>query len=89
MELVKLTKTESFISQSDIFPCKIGKIYSITCEVIGIKGKPYTGYLGVINLDKKNQEIERKIEWLNDFSGTKKTINFNFKKSQLIKKIMV
>lgn len=57
--------------------------------MIGIKGKPYTGYLGVINLDKKNQEIERKIEWLNDFSGTKKTINFNFKKSQLIKKIMV
>lgn len=79
MELVKLTKTESLISQSDIFPCKIGKIYSITCEVIGIKGKPYTSYLGVINLDKKNQEIERKIEWLNDFSGTKKTINFHFR----------
>ena len=79
MQFVQLTESESFITKSEIFACKLGKIYNLTLKVKGLKGKSFSALVGIVSLDKKNQEIERKIEWLNDFSGTSKTINLFFR----------
>jgi len=51
----------------------------VETQVQGIKGKPFGGYFGVIIFNNDNQEIERKIQWLNDFSGVKKKIKIIFK----------
>jgi len=51
----------------------------VETQVQGIKGKPFCGYFGVIIFNKENQEIERKIQWLNDFSGNKRKIKIVFK----------
>ena len=48
------------------------KKYSIKTDVIGIAGMPYSGYFGVILLNSNDQQVDRKVQWLNDFSGAKK-----------------
>jgi len=54
------------------------KKYSVITQVTGFEGIPYSGYFVVIILNKKNQEITRLVQWLNDFSTTLKKINLTF-----------
>jgi len=58
---------------------KKGKKYSVNTKVQGIKGQKYCAYFGIISLDQDNKETERKIQWLNDFSGDEKKVNIIFK----------
>ncbi len=55
-----------------------GKKYVASSQVAGITGKPYSALFGITLFDKNNQIIERRIQWLNDFSGAKKTYNIVF-----------
>ena len=66
---------QTTLLNSEKLSTKIGKKYSVTTEFIGKKGYPYCGYFGVIYLDKKGKEVDRKIRWLNDFSGTKRKVS--------------
>jgi len=78
---VELEEDQKYSVESNPFTVKKEKKYSATTEVTGIKGNPYTGYFAVIFLDENMKEIERKIHWLNDFSGIKKNIRIIFKVS--------
>jgi len=51
---------------------KKGNKYQISIEFVGKKGQQFCAYFGVIFLDENGKEMERKIRWINDFSGTKK-----------------
>jgi len=55
-----------------------GKKYQVSTEVEGIEGIPFSGFFGVLIVDKNNNVVDRKIRWLNDFSSTKKNTSSNF-----------
>jgi len=78
LDAITLNKDKSLIKNSD--PEKIDKdqMYKISAKVIGKSGKPFCGYIGIVFLEN-NIEIERKINWLNDFSGQTKTHQVVFK----------
>jgi len=75
---VKLNEFKDIAYNSDKKTIISGKKYGTSTEVIGLKGKPYSAYFGIAILDKNENEISRKIQWLNDFSGTKKQIKVVF-----------
>ena len=51
----------------------------MSTEITGYKGKPHTAYFGIVVLDNDGKEIDRKIQWLNDFSGIRKKIRIVLK----------
>jgi len=55
-----------------------GKKYIVSSEYIGLEGEQDSAYFGVDILGKGDDEADRRIVWLNDFSGTKKKISFWF-----------
>jgi len=69
---INLSENQSYTNSSDKIVIVPNRDYFVSTEVIGIKGRPFSAYFGVILFDQKNQEILRKKIWLNDFSGTKK-----------------
>ncbi len=75
---INLHPEDKFKKNSEEIPITAGKKYQITAEVIGLKGNPYSAYFAVIILNSKNQELTRKIQWLNDFSGSKKSVHIVF-----------
>jgi hypothetical protein len=75
---VEIKNNEKFVATSNEFAITSNKQYAIKTEVSGFKGKPYTGYFGVVILDNNKNEITRKIQWLNDFSGNQKTYEIVF-----------
>lgn len=81
MEIINivLSKKEKYSDSSSKMSIIPEKKYKVTIEYVGIKGKPYCAYFGAIILNADNKEIERKIEWLNDFSNSKNKINIVFK----------
>jgi 2-polyprenyl-3-methyl-5-hydroxy-6-metoxy-1,4-benzoquinol methylase len=81
LETVSVTKEEVYAVDSEIFTTSIGKKYLVTTEVCGEKGKSNSSFFGVINLDKNNKEVERKVTWLNDFSNTRKKYHIVFEAS--------
>jgi len=80
MDLLKvsLNQNEVFTNSSEKISIKEGKKYSVKTIVKGIKGKLNCGYFGVIIFNNKDEEIARKIRWLNDFSGKQITYNIVF-----------
>ncbi len=72
---IKSKKDEGFDSNSAPISVIQKKRYKFSTEYIGIKGELYSAYFGVIILDEDGTEIDRKIRWLNDFSGGKKQAN--------------
>lgn len=54
---------------SKIFSVSKGKKYILATEYFGITGEPFSAYFGVIFLNDEGKEVDRKIRWLNDFSG--------------------
>jgi len=71
---VSLNKNKEFAINSKKIAVIRGKKYAVSTEVQGNRGSAYCGYFGVVLLDKNDIDIGRKIQWLNDFSGIKKTI---------------
>ncbi len=55
------------------------EMYEISTKVKGIHGKNFIAYFGVSLLDKSEKLIERKVRWLNDFSGILKDFSIAFK----------
>jgi len=78
MMQVELKANEKFSSSSQKFEISPG-MCTISTKVIGYAGQPYTGYFGLVLFNEKNEEIARRIKWLNDFSCELKTINIRFK----------
>jgi len=72
---IKSKRDNGFKSNSAIISVIPKKRYKISTEYVGINGDPYSAYFGVIILDEKGIELDRKIRWLNDFSGEKKQEN--------------
>lgn len=82
MDEVKLGKEDKFVENSDNFSISPRKKYTFSTEVKGIKGKQFSGYFGVVILNKNGREITRRISWLNDFSGKKNIVNVIFEAPQ-------
>ena len=75
---VKLSQNEEFSKNSKTIQVKHGSKYRLSTEIIGEKGNAFSAYFGVVFLNERLEEIERKIKWLNDVSGTKKNVNLIF-----------
>jgi len=71
---VNIDKNHEYTSNSNIIKIINNKKYEFVTEVIGFAGKPYSAYFGIVFLDENGLERDRKISWLNDFSGKKKEI---------------
>lgn len=72
MQDITCSQSKSYSGDSDNHPVLPNKKYAITTRVTGISGKKYSGYFGVILYNSSIQQIDRKIQWLNDFSGLEK-----------------
>lgn len=75
---VSLDHSENFILNSSGKKVTPHHKYAVTTKVVGITGKPFSSYFGIISLDKDNQEIDRKISWLNDRSNEEKEYKIVF-----------
>jgi len=74
---IELDKEQTYASDYKI-KVKKSRKYSVTTKIVGYSGKPFCGYFGVIFHNKNNRELERKIHWLNDFSGKSKQLKIIF-----------
>jgi len=75
---IKLNSDQQYTGASNTIKIQSGKKYKVITEVQGFEGKQFCGYFSAIIFNKNNKEIGRKIQWLNDFSGNKKTIEIIF-----------
>jgi len=75
---INLNSEESFVENSEIKNLIPGKKYILSTRVSGTKGESFSGYFGVIFLNKNKKEIGRKIHWLNDFSNSEKKLSIIF-----------
>ena len=75
---IKLNANDKFAVSSDYRNLQPNHKYLATISYSGIQGNPYGGYFGVILFDKNYNEVDRKIQWLNDFSGESKKIQLVF-----------
>ena len=78
---IVLDENQSFSFNSNKKTIISGTKYIASTEVIGINGYPFSAYFGILFFDDKGNEIDRKILWLNDFSGSKKRFSVIFKAS--------
>jgi len=76
---IRLTSPDSCTDSFSFLQIKPNKKYIVTTKVIGFKGHLYSGYFGIILLDKNNMALARRIRWLNDFSGKEKKYEIVFK----------
>jgi len=76
---IKIGAHEKFVANSRKIETKVGTKYFINTKFVGTKGSMYSGYFGIIILNKEGKEIERRIKWLNDISGAEKNIRLVFK----------
>jgi len=76
---VELKSNEVFVQDSDLIPTEVGKTYIVTTDVLGIKGKPLSAYFGVDILHNQNSNSDRRIVWLENFSGKKEKYTIIFK----------
>lgn len=81
LESISVNKYENYSEDSRKISTKIGKKYLVNTEICGLKGKPNSAFFGIINLDENNKEVERKVTWINDFSGTRKLFHVVFEAS--------
>jgi len=78
LQEIKLNKHEIFVEDSEILKTQVGKKYELTTKVKGISGSPFSAYFGVDIIHGKNLDSDRRIAWLNDFSGKIKKITITF-----------
>jgi len=75
---LEIKKNEQYLENSEKIIIKKGCQYSVSSEFVGFTGEKYTGYFSVIFFDESENEIIRRIFWLNNFSGNSSKININF-----------
>jgi len=78
LQEITITSSENYSVNSKIKNVIIGKRYKVSTEVIGIEGKLSCAYFGIDILDRNKIDSDRRIKWLNDFSGTRKTVRITF-----------
>lgn len=76
---IELDKDDSFSQDSEIITTEVGQTYTLTTEVLGIKGKPYSAYFGTDIVHSTNLDSDRRVIWLNDFSGMKKKVTLTIR----------
>ena len=76
---LNLNDKNHFSKNSKEIDVSKGKTYEVSTQFIGKSGKPFSAYFGVIFLDEGGKEETRRIKWLNDFSGQKKSVKTVFK----------
>jgi len=81
---ISITSKEKFVSSKKI-TIESDKKYLISSKSTGIFGEQYCAYFGVIMFDENDNEITRKIQWLNDFSGIEQTYKLVFTISKNVK----
>lgn len=69
---VRISKEEHLALNSREFHVRAGGRYRTTIRAQGTVGKKCSAYLAIVMLDASGREIDRKIRWLNDFSGKTK-----------------
>ena len=79
MNSVNKDSENSYSENSDEISVIPGKTYQVSTKFVGLEGIPYSGYFGIVMLNENRIEKERKIRWMNDFSGDEKTIQIIFK----------
>ena len=85
---ISVTSKEKFISSNKI-TVESNKKYLISIKSTGIFGEQYCAYFGVVMFDEKDNEISRRIQWLNDFSGEEQIYKLVFTISKNVKYIKV
>ena len=78
---VALSKTEELLLNGEPRNVAPMQKYRVETEFVGLAGAPFSAYFGVIELSENNVEVGRKIQWLNDFSGTRRKIQLVFASS--------
>jgi len=84
---INVDNQNNFSKNSEVFEVFEGETYEISARYKGEFGESFSAYLGIIFLDKEEKEKERRIRWLNDFSGEEKNTQIVFK--SLSKKIIL
>jgi len=74
---LKLEKNQDCSYSTSKFNVISKKKYSVTTDVCGFEGTPFSAYFGVI-LYENEKQLGRRIKWLNDFSGNKKKYEIIF-----------
>ncbi|MDA8105306.1 MAG: sulfotransferase domain-containing protein [Nitrospiraceae bacterium] len=69
METIRISKKECYSVNSGEYKVVAGKKYRACIRAQGISGERYSAYLAIILLSAAGRELDRKIRWLNDFSG--------------------
>ena len=70
LQNISLNESQQFSENSKVYSAEIGKKYRVSFEYIGKEGSKFCAYFGVVQLDQGGIEIDRKIQWLNDFSNS-------------------
>jgi SAM-dependent methyltransferase len=54
---------------SDSTPVDPGSLYEMRARIVGLDGCPGNAYLALLFMDSKGFELQRRIRWINDYSG--------------------
>jgi len=68
MKILKISKDETYLENSNSIPIKPWKKYRVTASIISRKGMMYASFFGVIILGQHGKEIGRKWRWINENS---------------------
>jgi len=85
---ISITSKEKFVSSNKI-TVESNKKYLISIKARGIFGEQYCAYFGVAIFDENDNEICRKIQWLNNFSGKEQAYKLVFTSSKKVKYVKV
>jgi hypothetical protein len=78
MKKIEVPRDELYSEFSEIIDVEPGKKYAVTTQVVGYFGEKNSACFAVDFLFDNKRFFQRKIEWLNDFSGKKKPITIIF-----------
>ena len=78
MKIVELTLREIFSESLKKIPVSENRSYRVKAKYVGLKGRKYCAYFGIILFDKHGKEITRKIQWLDDFRNIQNNIEIVF-----------
>src|SRR5581483_485097 len=87
MEDVVLAPGDKYGSRSKALAVTPGKKYAVETKIIGISGKPFSAFFGVVLLDEYEVPLGRRVQWLNDFSGKERNYEIIFKVPEKCKSV--
>jgi len=75
---IEMNPYQKYVANSKLIPTIPGRKYVVSTTVVGIKGFALSAYFGIDIINHKNIDSDRRIVWLDDFSGNKKNIDISF-----------